>query len=446
MRPSNVLARTGLLFVLASALPATLAAQEAPAPKGTSPVVTGMSSTSSSREASLTFFLSNGAKRVIALRGGAVLVDGKQVATYQPGADVERNWRGLVAWAGSLSPDQTVAAGQHWAVEGTFGGDEQAALGAITGEFQRLTPSEKVAAPTPPADLLESAAATVDAADAATAASEAVTTIVGRSVGRDLGDQIRAQIRDQVRNTVRVTVPERFDPQDYAVRRRSTSFFAPVIPLANGALGLGGAFVALCAIAFGASFFAGRQIDVMADTVSTSFGRSFFVGLFAQPLLLPLLGAIIVGLALTVVGVLLIPVAIIAFAATLVAAVVGGYLAVARVAGSAWMHRLRGDHGTDAMGIVRSIAWGLAIVLAIWLPAILLGWVPVVGSVLTLVALAVTWALATTGFGAAVLTRGGVRTTFGRRFHPVPLPAATLFEQPGPEISTAEWMASGGKS
>jgi hypothetical protein len=85
-------------------------------------------------------------------------------------------------------------------------------------------------------------------------------------------------------------------------------------------------------------------------------------------------------------------------------------------------------------------------VLAIWLPAILLGWVPVVGSVLTLVALAVTWALATTGFGAAVLTRGGVRTTFGRRFHPVPLPAATLFEQPGPEISTGEWMSSGRKS
>ena len=48
------------------------------------------------------------------------------------------------------------------------------------------------------------------------------------------------------------------------------------------------------------------MIDVMADTVSTSFGRSFFVGLFAQPLILPAFGAILVGLALILSGVLLI--------------------------------------------------------------------------------------------------------------------------------------------
>jgi hypothetical protein len=33
-----------------------------------------------------------------------------------------------------------------------------------------------------------------------------------------------------------------------------------------------------------------------------------------------------------------------------------------------------------------------------------------------------------------------VRTTFGRRFAPPLLPPATLYEQPGPEISTAEWL------
>jgi hypothetical protein len=49
--------------------------------------------------------------------------------------------------------------------------------------------------------------------------------------------------------------------------------------------------------------------------------------------------------------------------------------------------------------------------------------------------------LVTTGFGAAVLTRGGVRTTFGRRFTPPALPPATLYERPGGELSTAEWMA-----
>jgi hypothetical protein len=371
-----------------------------------------------------------------------VLVDGKQVASYDPGGDVERNWRGLVAWAGNLTPDEAVAAGQHWTVEGSFGGEDQKALEAVTTAFGTLTPSEKVTAPTPPADLAETVAASVDAAAAARDAAESAR-VIAHGISRDLGEQIR----EQIRNSVRVTVPSRVDVRPDRVRpARSVSFVSPIEPLMAGALGLGGAFLALCAIGFGASFFAGRQIDVMADTIATSFGRSFFVGLFAQPLVLPAFVAMIVGLALTVVGVLLIPVAIAGFVVTLVAAVIGGYLAVARVAGSGWMHRVRGDHGTDAMGILRSIAWGLAIVLAVWLPAILLSWVPVVGGPLMVIALAVTWVLATTGFGAALLTRGGVRTTFGRRFHPLPLPAGSMFEQPGPEISTGEWMASGGKS
>jgi hypothetical protein len=121
--------------------------------------------------------------------------------------------------------------------------------------------------------------------------------------------------------------------------------------------------------------------------------------------------------------------------------VVGGYLAVARVAGSAMMKRLKGHHGTHPLGLLQSVAWGLAIVLAVWLPAVLLGGLPVAGDALVWLAALVTWGLATTGFGAAVLTRGGVRTTFGRRFQPPELPAATMFEQPGPEISTGEWMS-----
>jgi VIT1/CCC1 family predicted Fe2+/Mn2+ transporter len=139
--------------------------------------------------------------------------------------------------------------------------------------------------------------------------------------------------------------------------------------------------------------------------------------------------------------VLVIPFAIVAFAAVLAASIIGGYLSVARVAGSAWMKRRRGDHGQNATGLLRSTAWGLAIVLAVWIPAVLLSPVPAAGDALVWLAVAVTWALATTGFGAAILTRGGVRTTFGRRFQPPELPAATLYEEPEPEISTGEWLS-----
>jgi hypothetical protein len=44
-----------------------------------------------------------------------------------------------------------------------------------------------------------------------------------------------------------------------------------------------------------------------------------------------------------------------------------------------------------------------------------------------------------------VLTRGGVRTTFGRQFHPPEIPSATLYERPGGEISTAEWLSGRAK-
>jgi hypothetical protein len=436
MRHRNLLAHTGLAFALA--FPLALAGQTAavapappvpPTPKVAGQVVvTGTSSSTSDRETSLTFFLSDGSRRVIALRGGVVLADGERIASYAVDGDVEREFRRLVAWTSTLSPDEAVAATKAWAVEGTFDGQDQAALGAIAGQFATLTAGEVLPAPAIPSDdeLEARSLAVVEAREAARMARDEVARI---------RDHIRVNVRDQVRNHIQVELDE----------APTASFVAPLGGLASGALGLGGTFLALCAIAFGASFFAGRQIDVMADAVSTSFARSFFVGLFAQPLILPVLGALIVGLAITVIGILLIPVAIVAFAATLAAAVVGGYLAVARVAGSSWMKRLRGDHGQSPLGLLQSIAWGLAIVLAVWLPAVLFGWVPVAGDALLVVAALITWALATTGLGAAVLTRGGVRTTFGRRFHPPEIPSATLYERPGGEISTAEWLSGRAK-
>jgi len=415
MRLRKFLAPTGLVFALA--FPVALTGQTAvvapappvpPVPQADGQaVVTGTSSSTSDREASVTFFLSDGSRQMITLRAGLVLANGERIATYARDGDVEREFRRLVAWASTLPPNEAVAATKAWAMEGTFDGQDQAALSAISGRFATLAAGETVPAPVFPSD----------------AELEATT----------LADHIRVDVRDRLRDLDRIRVQVHDEP--------TASFVAPLGGLASGALGLGGTFLALCAIAFGASFFAGRQIDVMADTVSTSFARSVFVGLFAQPLILPVLGALIVGLTITVIGILLVPVAIVAFAATLAAAVVGGYLAVARVAGSAWMMHRRGDHGDSSLGLLRSIAWGLAIVLAVWLPAILLGWVPVAGDALLVVATLVTWALATTGFGAAVLTRGGVRTTFGRRFHPPAIPSATLYERPGGELSTSEWLA-----
>jgi len=51
----------------------------------------------------------------------------------------------------------------------------------------------------------------------------------------------------------------------------------------------------------------------------------------------------------------------------------------------------------------------------IWLPAVLLGGVPVVGPLFTGTAAVTTWVMATAGFGATLLSRAGVRGTFVRK-------------------------------
>jgi len=412
MRRSDLVALLGL--AIAAGLPPRVAA-------GQDKHVVGYSVTTSSREATAGFDLADGSSLRIALRNGDVLVDGVQAGRYQPGGALERQWREVLGRSASLTTDQAVALLHEWQVRGLTG-DDARALGVIGRQLAGLRAAEVV--PVPPAPA-------ADVAPALAAADEAV------AAARDSTLAVAERIRDAVS---RIRVDPRIRVRDLPEPEIATNAVAPFAGATSAVLGLLGTFVALCAIAFGTSFFAGRQLDVIADTVHTSFARSFFVGLFAQPLILPAFAAMLVALAVTVVGVLVIPVAIVAFLATLLAAALGGYLAVARVAGSAWMLRRHGDHGTEGFGILRSVATGLGIVLAVWLPAAVFGWVPVAGAVLTWTAAVTTWAFATTGFGAALLTRGGVRTTFGRRFVPPALPPATLYEQPGPEISTAEWL------
>jgi hypothetical protein len=414
-------ALTGLALGMSAALGTPAAGQSAP--------VVSYTVRSSAREAGLGFQFEDGAALQVTLRGGEVLIDGSRVGAYQPGGALDNQWRRFLAWAGSAGADEAVAAARAWKPEGVAG-EEAQALEVVRARFVTLVPSVAVAAPPQPpadADIEAQIAAAAEAADAARAATE--------HIGRDIRETVRQSIRESIRARDRVQV----EPEVW-VQTDGASFASPVGAVFGGLLGLLGTFVALTAIAFGVSFFAGRQLDVMADTVSTSLVRSFFVGLLAQPLILPAFGAMLAGLTLTVIGILVIPVAVVAFAVALLAATMGGYLAVARVAGSAWMKKRRGDHGVEGFGILRSVAYGLAILLAVWVPAVLLGWVPVAGSMLTWAAIVFTWMLMTTGFGAALLTRGGVRSTFGRRFNPPALPPASLFENPAPEISTGEWL------
>lgn len=125
---------------------------------------------------------------------------------------------------------------------------------------------------------------------------------------------------------------------------------------------------------------------------------------------------LVIGLVLTVVGILVVPFAIVAFAVALFVAAVGGFLAVARTVGEIYLRRrmARGE-ALSTWGSYRYIVYGLLGLLSIWLPAILLGGVPVAGTILTVSAALLTWVLATAGFGATIISRAGLRGTFVRQ-------------------------------
>lgn len=199
--------------------------------------------------------------------------------------------------------------------------------------------------------------------------------------------------------------------------------------VATGLLTVLGGLVALAALGFGALFLVPDRVETVAQTLSRAPFRCFLAGLCTQPLILPALATLLIALVLTVVGILLIPVAVVLFVLTVVAAVIGGYLAVARVVGEMYLRRKApAEQYTAAWGAFRYLAYGLIGLLAIWVPAAVLGWIPGLGIAFVLLAAAFTWIMATAGLGAVVLSRAGGRRTFADSGSALPVGAGSWRE------------------
>jgi hypothetical protein len=183
--------------------------------------------------------------------------------------------------------------------------------------------------------------------------------------------------------------------------------------------GVVGVFLTLCAVGFGLVLFGRPNLEVVSDTVSHSFGRSLVTGLLGQILLLPTFGMLVVGLILSVAGILLLPFAVIVYALLVVVAGLGGFLAVAHAMGETYTRRrLASGVVIGSANSYRYLLVGLGGLATLWLAWSLFGWVPVAGDLIRGAALLVTWLLATAGFGAALLSRAGVRENFAGRLIP----------------------------
>jgi len=143
-----------------------------------------------------------------------------------------------------------------------------------------------------------------------------------------------------------------------------------------------------------------HRIDAVARKLEASVGRAFAAGLIVELGFVPILLLVLFTLIITILGILLIPFAVVAV--PMLYAVLGalGWFATATLVGRG----LGGQDGADRRAVMRSLAIGTVVLLLPFaLAALLPGW----GDGLLALAIGVVWVATTAGFGAAVLSRGG---------------------------------------
>lgn len=225
-----------------------------------------------------------------------------------------------------------------------------------------------------------------------------------RDEGGEIGGEVRA-----FRSTIILS------PLAQAPRESLT----PLQTVFRRAAGVIGVFLSLLVLGFGLVMFGRQHLEIVSDTVSHSFGRAFVTGLLGQILLLPTFGMLVVGLILSVAGILLLPFAVAVFILLAIVAIVGGYLAVAHAMGETYTRRRLALGVTmSSVNSYRYLIVGLVALAALWAAWALFGWVPVAGSIIWGAAFFVTWLLGTAGFGAALLSRAGIRENFAGRILP----------------------------
>jgi hypothetical protein len=178
-----------------------------------------------------------------------------------------------------------------------------------------------------------------------------------------------------------------------------------------------GWFAILLAIGIGVLLFAEKNLNGVVSALEQHFSRAFWIGVLTQVAAIPVLLLILVALAISLIGILLVPFAVVAFVIALAGLLTLGFIAVARFTGRAFF---QGAPPSRAVHL-RSLAAGLVLYLGLWLLAAAFMWNPVVGSVLRAVALAGSWVALTFGLGATMLTRAGTQSDDSRGRRPKPV-------------------------
>lgn len=188
-----------------------------------------------------------------------------------------------------------------------------------------------------------------------------------------------------------------------------------------------GWFGVMLLIGLGVLIFASSYLDGVVDVLQESFWRSFFVGIAGELGILPAMVLLVVGLAITILGALLIPFAVVAFVLAVAGLATLGFIAVAQLTGGS-IGGKAAERLSARGGALRAVIVGVSLYMGLWVAATAAGFIPAAGTVLRLAALLVTYVAVTAGFGAALLSRGGTRRD------------AAVLQAPAPASDAASWQ------
>ena len=149
--------------------------------------------------------------------------------------------------------------------------------------------------------------------------------------------------------------------------------------------------------------FGADKLQIVIHTMQKGVGKSLGSGIIGQIAIVP--GAIAVAglLAATLIGILLIPLGLVAFMIAVAGIAMFGFIAVATMTGEALTGRSKRDE-TPHGAMFRAFFTGTSVYLGMWLVVAALHGIPVLGAMLQSFAAAVTFIAVSTGFGAVLLS------------------------------------------
>lgn len=149
--------------------------------------------------------------------------------------------------------------------------------------------------------------------------------------------------------------------------------------------------------------FGADKLQIVIRTLQNGVGKSLGSGLLGQLAIVPGAVAVCALLAATLIGILLIPLGLVAFMFIVAGIAMFGFVAVATMTGAALSAGSKRDE-TPHGALLRSFVTGTAVFMGMWLIVAAFYRVPLLGPMLESFASAVTFIAATAGFGAVLLS------------------------------------------